>query len=101
MTHPFPQLPEIGACRRGEIVAGMPKVMKVNLREPRSGAGPMSDPAPEVAVMQRRASGTSEDQRVIARGNEPHQMPHRRLQNAANKISARKRGWIASASAKT
>jgi hypothetical protein len=60
VAHAFHQLPEVGTRRSGQVIAGVAKIMEVNAGEPGSGAGPVPDPAAEVAVMQRRTRGTGE-----------------------------------------
>jgi hypothetical protein len=62
VAHPLHQLTEIRACFGGELVAGVPKVVNMDALQADSGQRGQPHPPGEVAVTQRRALRTGEDE---------------------------------------
>jgi hypothetical protein len=65
VAHAFHQLAEVRARVRGEHVPGMAQVVKMHRREPGRCQGTHPEPAPEVGVPERPASGAGEHESVI------------------------------------
>jgi hypothetical protein len=73
VAHPVHQLAlRLAPGVRGERVARMPQVMKMDAGQPGRRHGREPDAPPEIAVMQRAAARAGEQQ-VIGRGGEPIQ----------------------------
>ena len=64
VTHPLHQLAEVRARVGREHVPGMAQVVEMHRREPGRRQGRYPEPAPEVGVPERPASGTGENEPV-------------------------------------
>ena len=67
VAHPRHEFPRIGTRSGGELVAGMPQIMKVDPGQPDCSERGEPDATAEVRIGQRRASRTSERKRSATR----------------------------------
>jgi hypothetical protein len=74
MAHAIHQLAEGRASRGGQHVSGVAQIMKVGALKPGTGQGRKPAPAPEVAMMKRRAGRAREHQRISRRPAEGGEM---------------------------
>jgi hypothetical protein len=72
--HAVHQLPKVGACRGGELVAGMPQIMEVDTSKARCGEGGQPVATPEVGVAKGASSRTGEYERVVLAVSESGEM---------------------------
>jgi hypothetical protein len=64
------QLPQAGPGIGGEVVSGVPQIVKVDAGQPRGLKGREPDPSPEVSPAQGRPGRAREDQVLLAGGGE-------------------------------